>query len=228
MTYSREIATELAPELSLHLRKKVQNKAKYDYNRAAVRAFQSATGLPEDGHYGGETRGALLYFAPSSRPPKAFFKPTDTIPYDPPEPAAIRAAPAYELPAAKPRPAPPDPVFGGNKPKPVPVPVEVVVATPPVFVPSAPQAPTPDIVSFEPVELPVPAELPSRDPMPPAPISEEIKKWETPEYAYQTYAREPSTQPWAAGAMPSARVSNIALLTMAAGALALWWLREKK
>ncbi len=77
--YDPAKARKTAPALADHLKRKV-----YDYDRRLVRAWQTAAALEPDGIYGGATRGALIHYGVAS-PPKALFKPTQTIPYTPPE-----------------------------------------------------------------------------------------------------------------------------------------------
>jgi hypothetical protein len=77
------LARELAPQIERHLRQAIAKGNKYGYSRALVKRFQAAAALRVDGHYGGATRGALLYFG-AIRAPKPFFKPTHTIKYTPP------------------------------------------------------------------------------------------------------------------------------------------------
>jgi hypothetical protein len=48
-----------------------------------VAKFQVQAGLTPDRIYGGRTRGALLYYGGTDAP-EPFFKPTETIPYQPP------------------------------------------------------------------------------------------------------------------------------------------------
>lgn len=50
------------------------------YSRDLVKQFQRFAGIDVEGIYGGETRGALEFFG-VRRPPRALFKPTETVPY---------------------------------------------------------------------------------------------------------------------------------------------------
>jgi murein L,D-transpeptidase YcbB/YkuD len=54
------------------------------YDRRLLRQWQTQAGLTGDGIYGGATRGALIFYGVKD-PPRAFFKPVDTIPFSPPE-----------------------------------------------------------------------------------------------------------------------------------------------
>lgn len=108
--YSRKEAQLRAAQLSDYLMSMAAlGKKKYNYNKTFVRSFQRAAGITVDGEYGGGTRGALVYFAPSLPFPAPFFKPTRTIPYSPVEPAAPVPTPPPVLPA--PTPALPPQVF---------------------------------------------------------------------------------------------------------------------
>ena len=54
------------------------------YSRTDVKLWQTHAGLTADGLYGGGTRGALIYYGVAN-PPRAYFKPVETITYVPPE-----------------------------------------------------------------------------------------------------------------------------------------------
>lgn len=70
-----------AKALAAHL----ATKGTAGYSRELVKTWQRQAGMEKvDGIYGGATRGALLYFGVKD-PPRAFFKPVETIPYVPPE-----------------------------------------------------------------------------------------------------------------------------------------------
>lgn len=70
-----------AKALAAHL----ATKGTAGYSRELVKTWQRQAGMEKvDGIYGGATRGALQYFGVKD-PPRAFFKPVDTIPYVPPE-----------------------------------------------------------------------------------------------------------------------------------------------
>jgi hypothetical protein len=56
------------------------DRTEYSYSRQLVKDFQKFAGIDIDGHYGGETRGALIHYG-VPRPPRALFKPTETVPY---------------------------------------------------------------------------------------------------------------------------------------------------
>ena len=81
--FDPQLAKTLAPQVETHLRQMLQKKTKYDYSRKLVSDFQRAAGIAVDGAYGGGTRGALIYYG-ASRAPGPFFKPTNTIKYEPP------------------------------------------------------------------------------------------------------------------------------------------------
>ncbi len=68
------LASTLAPALARQLAAKG-----YDFDRAALRAFQTAAGLEPDGIYGNDSWGALLYF--TSDAPRALYKPSEPTPY---------------------------------------------------------------------------------------------------------------------------------------------------
>lgn len=78
--YDPARARAMARSVANHL----NNRKTAGYARELVKTFQRAAGIAIDGVYGGETRGALIYFG-AKDPPKAFFKPLDTIPYVAPE-----------------------------------------------------------------------------------------------------------------------------------------------
>lgn len=78
--YDPDSARRGAKSLASHLKR----TGRAGYDRRLLRAWQTKAGLKSDGIYGGETRGALLYYGASDAP-QPFFKPTNTIPYTPPE-----------------------------------------------------------------------------------------------------------------------------------------------
>jgi hypothetical protein len=73
--FDAALARKLAPQLAKNVTEK-----KYSYSRKLARQFQTAAGIAAEGAYGGETRGALESFG-VRRPPRALFKPTETVPY---------------------------------------------------------------------------------------------------------------------------------------------------
>jgi hypothetical protein len=75
-------AKTLAGQVVANMRKLPAQK-RYDYDRNLLKAFQTAAGLPAQGVYGGETRGALIYFGQANAP-KPLFAPVQTVPYHPP------------------------------------------------------------------------------------------------------------------------------------------------
>lgn len=218
ITYDRQLATNLAPEVATHLRGMAEAGRKYDYNRRIVKAFQQASGIDDDGHYGGETRGALLYFAPSSRPPRPFFKPTQTIPYNPPEPEAIAPTPPPVPPPrpsapSPPRPAPPPPVVAPPRPAPRPAPPPPVVAPPR----PAPPPPPPTPPQADPIEIPS-LQLSTID----------TSIWTPEEYEkFEELSRNPGNSPWQMPAMPTERVNRVALGVVAGTVLTIWYGRKK-
>lgn len=69
-----------ARNLAKQVAANVQNR-QYSYSRDLVKQFQRFAGIADDGGlYGGEVRGALIFFG-VRRPPVALFKPTETIAY---------------------------------------------------------------------------------------------------------------------------------------------------
>lgn len=78
--YDPDLARRTAQQVANHLR----NRGRANYARKIVADFQTAAGIHVDGIYGGQTRGALLYYGADNAPP-AFFQPTETQPYTPPE-----------------------------------------------------------------------------------------------------------------------------------------------
>jgi len=78
--YDPVAARRQAPAIASHLARSGRDK----YDRRLLEAWQRLAGLAPDRTYGGGTRGALLYYGVKN-PPKPFFKPTDTIPFVPPE-----------------------------------------------------------------------------------------------------------------------------------------------
>lgn len=77
--YDPAAARKAAKGVSNHL----ANKGIAGYSRPLLKQWQRQAGLAPDGTYGGATRGALIYYGVAS-PPRAMFKPTETIPYRPP------------------------------------------------------------------------------------------------------------------------------------------------
>jgi hypothetical protein len=77
--YNPARARTLAKSLAQHIASK-----RYDYSRDLMKDFQRCAGIPMDGVYGGESRGALIYFG-AANAPKPLFKPTETLPYVSPE-----------------------------------------------------------------------------------------------------------------------------------------------
>lgn len=74
--FDPSLARELAPKLDANLRAKgISN-----YDRQLAKRFQVAAGITSDGIYGGETKGALIAYG-IAKPPNAFFKPVETVPY---------------------------------------------------------------------------------------------------------------------------------------------------
>lgn len=78
--YDPARARAMARSVANHL----NNRKTAGYARELVKTFQRAAGIAIDGVYGGETRGALIYYG-AKDPPKPFFKPFDTIAYVTPE-----------------------------------------------------------------------------------------------------------------------------------------------
>lgn len=96
------LARELAPKLQANLKA----RGKFDYDRTLARKFQTAAGIPSDGIYGGETRGALLAFGVAN-PQPASFPPTETVPYKWAELIAVTPSAAPVVVAPEPAAAPP-------------------------------------------------------------------------------------------------------------------------
>jgi hypothetical protein len=69
--FDRALATKLAKSVADSVSKK-----SYDYDKALTKRFQVAAGIPADGNYGPETKGAALYYG-IRRPPRALFKGAD-------------------------------------------------------------------------------------------------------------------------------------------------------
>jgi hypothetical protein len=92
------LARSLAPALAKNIAAK-----QYDFNRAQLKAFQTAAGVASDGVYGNDSWGALLYF--TSDAPRALYKPSMPTPY-PWGPIVARSA-AVPAPAAAPTPSAP-------------------------------------------------------------------------------------------------------------------------
>jgi peptidoglycan hydrolase-like protein with peptidoglycan-binding domain len=87
------VASTLAPGVAANIKAK-----QYDFDRAALKRFQTAAGVAADGVYGDDTWGALLYF--TSAAPRALYKPNLPTPY--PWGKFVSAAPTS---AAEPPPA---------------------------------------------------------------------------------------------------------------------------
>lgn len=77
--YDPSKARSTAPKMAEHIKRRGS-----DYDRKILRAWQRAAALKADGIYGGGTRGALMHYGVPT-PPRPLFKPTQTIPYTPPE-----------------------------------------------------------------------------------------------------------------------------------------------
>lgn len=96
-------ASMLAPEVAANI-----TARKWDYDHAALKAFQRFAGIASDGIYGGESYGALaFYLGGASLAPKALFKPTTLQPYawaDLARPAVLTPAPTPPAPAPAPSP----------------------------------------------------------------------------------------------------------------------------
>jgi murein L,D-transpeptidase YcbB/YkuD len=73
----------LAPKIETQLRALTAKGQAYNYDRAAMKAFQIAAGLKPDAIYGGGTRGAMVFYG-ATRAPAPLYAPTTTIPYTPP------------------------------------------------------------------------------------------------------------------------------------------------
>lgn len=129
-------AAQLAGPMAAQLTSK-----KYDYARAQLKAFQRAAGVTQDGIYGNDTWGALLYYTSSA--PKALFKPTTPTPYPWAYMAqatvapVIKVGPAQVSPAPSIAPAPPAPPIPELPPLPEPPPDSAPLAS----APSSPQPP---------------------------------------------------------------------------------------
>lgn len=103
-------ARALAPRVASSVRTK-----SYDYDRALTKRFQLAAGIAVDGIYGGETWGAVDFYAPGA--PKAILKPLDRVSY-------VWASQAG----------------GGSQVGPIPPPVAAVAPPPDTAAPAAPQS----------------------------------------------------------------------------------------
>jgi len=68
-TMARSVATDIA-------------RNSYSYSRSRLREFQTKAGITVDGYYGGQSRGALAFYGVSDAP-RALFRPTTTVPYNP-------------------------------------------------------------------------------------------------------------------------------------------------
>lgn len=80
--YDPDSARRGAKAIASHLKR----SGRANYDRRLLRSWQTKAAVKADGIYGGETRGALLFYGvPSSDAPSPFFVPTTTVPYVPPE-----------------------------------------------------------------------------------------------------------------------------------------------
>lgn len=80
--YDPATARRGARAIAAHLKR----KGRAGYDRRLLEQWQRQAGLEPDRIYGGSTRGALLFYGvPSMDAPQPFFKPTETIPFVPPE-----------------------------------------------------------------------------------------------------------------------------------------------
>lgn len=77
--YDPIIARATAQALSDHLRSRGPRRM----NRRLVTAFQKVAGIRADGWYGGQVRGALIYYGVTN-PPNPFTGPNRTVEYLPP------------------------------------------------------------------------------------------------------------------------------------------------
>lgn len=96
-------AATRAPAVAEELRTR-----KYDYSRATLKGWQRVAGLPQDGHYGGATYGALDHFVPGKAPP-ALFKPTAKQAYPWAHLALTPILASAPVPVPIPTPGPPAP-----------------------------------------------------------------------------------------------------------------------
>lgn len=78
--YNPAKARASAKQVAAHL----AAKGRSGYSRDLLKAWQQAAALAPDGIYGGAARGALIHYGVKD-PPRPFFKPTNTVPYQPPE-----------------------------------------------------------------------------------------------------------------------------------------------
>jgi hypothetical protein len=210
MAYNLTLARQLAPEITKHLAAMAGGANKYNYNRSIVRSFQESAALKADGLYGGETRGALLYFAPALNPPKPFFKPTGTIPYVSPEPEVgpVIPEPTYE-------PAPP-PIVPQKTP---------VVRPPAALIPPKP-APKPAPVAVVPAPVPM-AVVRQAVTVPKLSITgPDVDAWQAPEYGDFVEETFDAGSAWVARAPREMKVNAAALATLAAVSLTWWYGRE--
>lgn len=72
--FDAALASTLAPSVAKNIAAK-----QYDFDRAGLKAFQTAAGLTPDGVYGDDSWGGLLYF--TSAAPRALYKPSSPTPY---------------------------------------------------------------------------------------------------------------------------------------------------
>jgi hypothetical protein len=76
--YNAAGARQLAPRVASDVRAKGRS-----YNREQMKEFQRSAGIVDDGVYGGETRGALVFYGVRDAPGPVF-RPNQTIAYRPP------------------------------------------------------------------------------------------------------------------------------------------------
>lgn len=69
-----------ARRMAQALARNIKNKGRSGYDRRLVKTFQTKAGIVSDGIYGGETAGALMFYA-GSEAPKPLFPPLEVIPY---------------------------------------------------------------------------------------------------------------------------------------------------
>jgi hypothetical protein len=80
--YDPTTARRAARAIAAHLKR----KGRAGYDRRLLEQWQRQAGLEPDRIYGGASRGALLFYGvPSIDAPQPFFKPTETIPFVPPD-----------------------------------------------------------------------------------------------------------------------------------------------
>lgn len=84
--FDPRLAPSLAHDFNRHLLAIVAKngaQAKWFYDRNFAKKFQTAAGIKSDGLYGGETRGALVFYGQANAP-APFFPPLATVAYKPP------------------------------------------------------------------------------------------------------------------------------------------------